>query len=356
MIRTELSLVVVLLSGFGLWIAGMFAVSLSRSLAWQKQQRISAGILPPIREALVDYLSGSEERTRLQSLVRANPEIAGNAVMSFEGAVAGNARDRLCEISLELALVHRWCEDTRSRSILQRRTAFHRLSFVCSFEPCRRLAGDILHRALRDPDDEVKLSASRALVYSGGIDDVERVFEYAVSQGPLVRILVGEELRRHSALLCERAIPKVLQSGDPERVLAMLQVVAAWERALPMQGIAALLKSGDRRIRLLTLKIAAMVPDSAELHKGIVDAISDSDAEVAAFAARTAGRLRLETALPVLARVLRTGHTDLARAAAFALGDLPPRGWVTLQELSSSPNSVTAQAASEALARATGQV
>jgi HEAT repeat protein len=354
MIHTELSLVTVALCGFGLWIFGMFVVSLVRSLSWHRQDRVTQVLLPQIREALVDYLAGSDNQTRLREFVRTSRADVGAAIMSFEGTVAGSARDRLCELALDLALVHDWCHDAHAKNAAQRRTCFARLSFVCSYEPCRRVAGDLLLRALDDPDDEVKLSASRALVQSGGIEEVERVFEHAVSANLVVRILLTEELRRHAVPLCQRAIPKVLQSGDLTQVLAMLQMVTAWERALPMPGIGDLLEVEDRRVRVLALRLASLVPDAPEIRKGILEALGDPDPEIAGYGARAAGRLRLESALPGLARCLRIGNPDLARAAAEALAEMPARGWVTLQELSSSSNTVTARAASEALSRARG--
>ena len=67
-----------------------------------------------------------------------------------------------------------------------------------------------------------------------------------------------------------------------------------------------------------------------------------------ACAASTAALRHMEAALPALARCLRVGGVEVARAAAAALAAIP-RGRVTLQELSTSTNEITARAASEAL-------
>ncbi|HWC97065.1 MAG TPA: HEAT repeat domain-containing protein [Candidatus Sulfopaludibacter sp.] len=355
MIRTELSLVTIVLSGFGLWVLGMFALSMLRGFAWRKQRLAHHSNLPAIREVLIDYLSGNEDRTRLREFLQTVPDQLAEAFMSFEGTVAGSARDRLCDLGLELALIHQWCEESRSRNVQQRRTAYWRLAFVCSYEPCRRITSDILMRGINDSDEEVRLAASRAMVYTGAPDDVERVFEYAVSQNPLNRILLSEELRPYAAVLCERAIPKVLKSGDPSSTVGMLQMVAAWERAVALPGIGTLLRSDNRQIRLLALQVAPLVQDSPEVRKAILDALADADSEIFAAAAGAAGRLRLEAALPDLARLLRTGDSHRARAAAAALGSIPPKGLVALQELTASPSTTTAVAAAEALSRTRGQ-
>ena len=356
MIGTELSLVSVVLCGFGLWVLGMFGMSLLRALAWQKKYRATQAHLPAIRSALVDYLSGNEDRTRLREFIQESREAVAAAVMSFEGTVNGTARERLCDLALELALVHEWCQQTRSKNVMEQRAAYWRLAFVCAYEPCRRVAGDILLLALNDADEEVRLAAGNAIIYTGAVDDVERVFEHAIVQTQLNRIVLSEELRPFAVALCERAIPKVLKSGDAARIAGMLHMVVAWERAVPLPGIGQLLSAEDRSVRILALQAAPLAQDAPEVRKGILDALVDPDPEIVVGGAQAAGRLRLEAALPTLARLLRTGDADLARAAASALGKIPPRGLVALQELTSSTSSTAASAASEALTKAQGRV
>jgi len=74
--------------------------------------------------------------------------------------------------------------------------------------------------------------------------------------------------------------------------------------------------------------------------------------EAATGAAVLLGRLRVEEALPALARSLRFGGAGLARAAAEALARMPPKGWITLEEMSAGPNPLAAGLAGEALDRA----
>jgi hypothetical protein len=52
-----------------------------------------------------------------------------------------------------------------------------------------------------------------------------------------------------------------------------------------------------------------------------------------------AGRLRLDEAMPYLARCLRLGTAEMARIAATALAEMPPKGWQTLQEISSGSDT-----------------
>jgi len=354
MSRIELSAFAVIMAGYALWVFGMFAAAMVRSLSWRRREQLSQTLLPEIRDALVDYLAGSDDRSKIRGFVKRSRRDVGDAMLGFQATVGGGARDRLCELALEQALVHDWCQDGHSKDRIRRRVAFERLSFVCSYEPCRRVAGDLLAQALEDEDSEVRFSAALAVLQSGGPEDIERVFELALTHDLLARILLAEELRRHVSLLCERAIPEVLASEDYDAVLATLEMLVAWERALNLQDLGCVLSHPNRDIRLHALRLTPLVPLTIQTQGAILDSLADPDPEIAIVAANCAGRLRIEAAMPGLARCLRRGQTDLARAAAAALAEMPGRGWTTLQELSASRNPVTAVAASEALSRVRG--
>jgi hypothetical protein len=352
MTHLELTVVAVLLGGFAIWNFGMFGVTLLRSLKWRKQAELSAALQPEIRQELVAYLSGNDDPAKLKEFARRSRRDVADALMSFQGTVGGGARDSLCELSIELNLIHDWCAEARSKDPLRRRAAFARLAFVSAYEPCRRVAGDLMEKALNDADPEVRFFAWRSLVQSGSIEEVEKLFNAALSQALLIRILLTEELRRYAVPLCEHAVMRALTSEDKERVLACLEMLVAWERAVPVPDLHTLIDSSDRRIRIQALRLAPLVPlENADLG-AIIRVLVGNDAEAAVAAAVAVGRLRFEEALPGLARCLRSGRADLARAAAEALAQMPPKGWATLEEMSASTNSLTAGAAGEALDRA----
>jgi len=352
MITAELFVVGALLGGFAFWVLGTFLAALARGAKVRKQQRLSAELQPKIRDALIDFLAGADNRQAIREFIAQSREDAASAMLSFQTTVSGGARDRLCELALDEALVHDWCQDARAHDTVRRRSAFLRLGFVSSYEPCRRVAGDLLLHGLGDSDPEVRLEACRALVQAGEREEVESVFEAAISNNLLIRILLTEDLRRHAVLLCERAVPEALASTDAPRVLAALDILVAWERALPLTGIFHMLHRDDPRVRIQALRLAPLVGLTPEDQASVLDALADPDVRIATAAAQTAGRLRLEVALTGLARCLRTGGPELARIAAAALAEMPGAGWVTLGELAFSDNPVTATAAREALDRA----
>jgi len=318
----------------------------------RRKAATAEALVPEIRDALVDYLAGSNDQTRIREFVRTNRLDVGDAVLSFQGTVIGSARDRLCDLALELALVHDWGHDTRSKEPAIRRMAYARLAFVCAYEPCQRVVGDLVTGALEDADSEVRLPAARALVQSGNITQVGQVFELAASQNLLIRILLTEDLRRYAAELSANTVPAIFKSGDPQRILAVLNMLVAWERALPLAGLHELFEHRDREIRIAALRLAPFVQLTPENRNAILRELTDTDSEVSTAAALTAGRLRLQESMPSLARCVRTGTAELARRAATALAAMPPRGWATLEELADGPAPAAAFIASEALDKA----
>jgi HEAT repeat protein len=348
----ELSVAALLLGGYAVFLGVLFTVLAARATRARQQAAASQAAVPEIRDALVDYLAGSNDQTHIREFVSTHRSEVGNALISFKDTVGGSARDRLCDLALDLALVHDWGEETHSREPAVRRAAYARLAFVCVYEPCQRVVGDLVTRALRDPDPGVRLSAARALIQSGNIAEVGDVFELAASNNLLVRIMLTEDLRRYATELCALTVPSIFKSGDLKRILATLEILVAWERALPLEDLAELLDHRDRKIRVAALRLVPLIPPTAENQRAVLRELTDNDPDVSTAAALTAGRLRLQEAMPSLARCVRTGAAELARMAATAMAAMPPQGWDTLEELASGPNPAAAFIASGALQKA----
>jgi hypothetical protein len=349
MTRIELSVAVLLLSAYGLFLTVLFLGLRNRALERRRRAATAESKLPQIRDALVDYLSGSNEQGVIREFVRTYRSDVGDAILDFHGTVGGSARDRLCDLALELTLVHDWCQEVHSKDQSERRKAYARLSFVCAYEPCRRVAGDLLLLALKDGDPQVRLSAARALVQSGTIEELGQVFRLAVSQSLLTRVLLAEDLRRHATELCQTVVPAVLAAGNNAETVAALQILVGWERALPLDNLHRLLERGSHEVRLEALRMAPLVPLSPENRSVILRLLREGDQEESTLAALTAGRLRLQEAMPALARCVRTGTAELGRIAAVALAEMPPKGWQTLQEIAggSDTSALIAAAALE---------
>jgi len=348
----ELALTGVVLTALLAGCLMQFLVTMTRAKRARARAKLSIELQPQIREELANFLAGANNLSTIQDFVKRSRGDVADAMLSFQATVRGGARDRICQLSIDLSLIDEWCEDTRRKDIARRRTAFERLAFVCAYEPCRRIGGGLLETALNDTDAEVRFHAWRWLVKSGTINDIEKMFEAALSQSLLVRILLTEELRRHAMRLCERAVVWALQSNESSQVLAALEMLVTWERAVPIPDLSRLIEHNDRRIRIQALRLAPLVPLEKQDHAAIVRVLTGEDAELAVEAARTVGQIRLQAACADLARCLRSGDALLARTAAEALAQMPPIGWTTLEEMVSSTDAITAGAAGEALDRA----
>jgi hypothetical protein len=345
------SAVIALLAVYGLILGVILAAAVIRGVAWYKRAHVSAVVLPRIRDALVDYVSGSNDRSRVDELARKHRADFERALLAFQGSLRGTPMDRLCALALDLALVHEWIEGTRSLNVVRRRGCFSRLAFISAYEPCRRVTGEVLLQAISDPDGEVRLAAARALLHSGEPEEVEYVYQMTLSETLLPRVLLSEDLRRHAMLLRERAIPEALHSTDSCRLAAALELLVAWERAIPVGDLRELLEHADPRVRLNAIRLAPWIPNPTGYQDSILAAIEDPDPEIRLAAAEASGRIPLVAAIPALARCLELGSARSARAAAATLAEMFPHGWEALEELSTNPNQAAAAAAREALAR-----
>lgn len=348
----------VLLAAFALVCAYTGTVVLAILIAASRRAKeeitdaAAARVRPEIDKALIAYVAGRTDLGEIERYFKSHPRTLEAALLATQGALSGDSRDRLLNLTIDLQLLQRWCKEARSSNLTKRRIALSRLAAVSVHAPARSLAGDVLLDALEDPDGEARLEAARSLIHTGEMDVVSEVFRLATTQPLIVRAILADDLRHYAIELCETAVPEALRSDRPERVRATLEILAAWERALPLTGLAPLAESKDLKLRVLALKVLPLAPATRDGADAVLRALVDENEDVAMAAAGAAARMKLENAMVPLARCLRQGRVNLSRAAAAALSALPPRGWETLEELSRYPNPITASASMEALERA----
>lgn len=324
---------------YGAVLLFLLAKSLARGAGFRRRALASQAARPVIRDALIEYVAGSNNLVELRKFAKARRRDLVDGVIEVHTAISGGPRERLWELCLELELVHDWCLDTRSRDRTLRWLAFERLALASWYEPCRRIAGDLQLRGLKDPDIEVRFAAAHGLAFSDNPQEVQGVFELAVSQNSLGRVLLTEALRKHSVTLCETVVPEALRSSDESRVISALEIALAWERAVPLMDLHRLVAGGNPAIRQLALRLLPLVPSSPENDSVVIHALSDRLRSTALEAVVTAGRLRIEGAIPGLTHFLKWGDKEMSRAAADALANIPPRGWEILQEFGALPGA-----------------
>ena len=329
-----------------------FAIAMLRSALQARRTRLSAAIRPAIQESLLTCLAGGSDISTLRRFAKTNRTELETALLAFETTVRGESRDRLWKLALDLGLTHQWCQEAQSKDAGRRRNAFARLAVVATYEPSLRLSNEILLAGLDHPDQETRREAARALAHSGVIGRTSRLFRFCVSDSPLTRILLAEDLRPLAFPLCADVLPEALRSNDTEFVLGALQVLLSWERALPLEDIGPVAEHKDPVIRTHAMRLLALLPASPANVQRVLQGLAESDTGVRAAAAASAGRLRLDAAMPALARFVRLGPSEIATVAADALAAMPPRGWQALEEFSAYTDPVTAFIARAALERA----
>ena len=335
-----------------LFLLALLGVAMFRAGRLRARRAAAAAIRPTLHGALVEFLAGGTDDSIFRRLIRTNRADIADSIMLFQGTVGGSARDRLCGLALDLGLVRQWCEEGRSRDVIRRRAALANVAFACVYAPCRRVAGELLLEALKDDDEEVRLSACRGVLLAEGEAQIKRLFELAIQPNLLTRIVLTEDLRRHALSLAAGPVRTALRSGEAKRERATLDILVAWERAIPIDDLREFLEHRDRDIRVLAFRLASFVSVNFDSRLALVRSLHDSDAGIRGLAIIAVGRQKMVEAIPELALCLRREGLQQARQAAAALAAMPPQGWRTLEELSMSPNPVTALAAGEALKRA----
>jgi HEAT repeat protein len=319
---------------------------ITRRLAEIRARR-AAQVTPRIRETLATHAAGQDERPRLAILLRQYPEDFEACLAQFLPLVTGIEYQRLCELTVEIGLVSQWEKRYGAGSTAQRKSAIEHLTHV------RHVAAlGTLVLALSDHDESIRIRASSALVRSGVVPQVEKVFAFALTQPLLVRALLAEELRPHLPLLCAQAIPAILSSGSRDQILRTLELVQAWRRGLELPFLSTLLRNPDPEIRTKAWQVLPFVEATDDLTENISEAILDGTESVSAAAAAAAGRMRLASAVPALTRQLRGGSDTVVLAAARALSRTGSNGLSVLEAEVMAGTRSSAAAALEALEKA----
>ena len=274
-------------------------------------------IQPEIVEALTVYLGGNRDSERLRGLAAAHPDEVRETILRYQSVVAGR-REELCELTIELGCIQRWCQETHSTDIRTRRKAFSCISAVAHYEPVRRLVGNIPATAFRDPDEQIRLEAARILLSSGAPAEVDYVFAGVLADTPGVCRGIAGELGRHAIELCETAVPRALRCLNPREVLSLL---VSWERALPLPDVRALAEHRDPAVRLEVMRLLPFLPATMENHVALLEGLSDRDSDVSAAAATAAGRLKIPNhVVGQASRPVWTGQ-EACPTGGYSIGD-----------------------------------
>jgi hypothetical protein len=327
-------------------ITGMLGFSFFSKLMRQARLSRAERIKPRLRELLALHAAGIDEMDEIRRLWNVYPRELEECMVEFLRMIRGGGREALSRCVTDLGLVEKWRRQYRSWNAAKRTRAVENLASVS-----RRLSAQVLHLALLDCDESVRLHTARAMISNLEPGELAQVFGLAVN-GPLVtRMILAEDLRRYALELAKEAIPSVLTCGVSGPVLSALEMVRAWGKFLPLSEVYPLLRHANPAVRAAAFNVLPLVPQAEPVKTEILRALDDRFEEVRAAAARAAASIRVYEAVPLLAHQLQQSHITAALAAASALADLGVDGCRILEAETIGGSSVSASVALEALER-----
>ena len=296
-----------------------------------------------ILEKLALHTALGNQAGDLAKLASRDPRGVERALSAFMPAIRGYQSDRLANLGVILGFGVRRSRYRPSDGVPRRARKLIRYAEIGggTHHP-------MLHAALADANETVRVAAALALVRTGEDSALERVLAFAATQSPTVRALLAEELRAHLLELDPAALSELLDSGEPRRVAATLEMIVAWQRVFELPSLEKLLAGPDPAIRALAFRALPLIGGVPNAAAAVLPALSSPDAEVRAAAAFAAGRLKSGAAVQLLTAALHDPEPAVVTAAARALATFGSAGAAAL-EREVADGSPAADAAIEAL-------
>jgi len=267
----------------------------------------SERVQPQIREALALHAIGTDQRAALEELQRQSPNDVRETLLAMIVSTRGEPRERMAALAHDLGIA----EDAKENKV-------------------ERLRKTIRLRQAESFADVVAAVANENLI---------------------VRAIAAEELAPYAPQIPEDALQGALRSTDVAIVIATLDMLRAWRRAMRVGGFENLLHDHDARVReraLLALPYAGAHLLVEDIAAAVTASLADKSARVRAAAARAARHFRIAEAAERLGVRLGDPDREVAVAAAFALAALGERGSAILQRAVLSADRAAASVAFEA--------
>jgi len=296
------------------------ALSLSlalRKVLNQRRARKEKALHRRVVDVLVRIARGEDATADLIGLSQQAPRVVEHAIVDALASLKGAGHSHIARAAEPCGIPRRWRRLAASRNPANRYSAIIGLGLLPE-AGCDRTFTE----GLRDREEMVAVECGRALIRAGKSDAIEKLFLDLPHHSRLVRPLFPEWLRRHCGTLATTAVPRLLRSGDPNEVLTALEVLASWRRALPLPDLAPLLRHENASVRKAAWRV---VPYAMGFHvpeEQAVTALSAGDPNVRVAVLNAVARLGLAEAGPAVERSVFDPDRAVARAAAFALGNL----------------------------------
>lgn len=301
-------------------LGALVSALLTSRLRQKRRRRRAATVIAPIRDQMVACAMGIAPADSLSRYNHSYPLETEACMVESLGLLRGEQRARLSLAAEKIGLTNRWRRHTRSWFSGTRRQAAANMGLLDL--PANH---DIFEVLLRDHDVFVRIEALRALARIAEPEELLELFEFAAGESPMVQALMSDALRPAAPTLCEAAIACITEWKDPGRIAAALEMIRAWQLSLPLP-LGPLLEHPQAQVRARAFALLPYAAGLEPMEESVIRGLGDPDPAVRVAAAEVAGKLKVDAAVPLLAAMVREVGPEVARAAAFALAGLGPRG------------------------------
>lgn len=272
---------------------------------------------PAIVEVLTRIARGEGSSQELMPFRKRSRDLVEEMVAEALSVQRGAGRDRIAAAAAECAIVARWHRLTESARPEVRCAVITRLGLLS--DPASEHE---FRKGLDDEEELVALESARALIRTGRPELIEELFLDLPRQTRLVRALLCQWLIRHTFLLAPQALPAALRSEDPVKVIAALEAIASWRRALPLHELKPLLSHTEPAIREAAWQVLPYAMGVEVTPEELGDAVSAAEPAVRRAAWEAVSRLKMASAASRFPDALLDPHPDAALAAARAAASL----------------------------------
>ncbi|MBL8151873.1 MAG: HEAT repeat domain-containing protein, partial [Blastocatellia bacterium] len=322
----------------------LLTIVLIKRLKTRAYQHQFEKLSPYINTEISDYIVGACSCEKLASFYNRYPRQFEEILTSSLLSVSGIALVRLSQLASDIGLVADLEHMYQSKNVQLRRKAVTMLGLLKANK-----SEHIFLKALSDVDQNVRFSTAKAILNSGHIESLDKVFKLALDSSLIVRAILSEELKKHALLLSENIIPEILQSKEIKQIITTLEIIESWQKLLPIPNFIKLLEHHDLTVRSKAIQVIHYNLISEDVEPAILKALQSEDVQIKISAARAAGHLGIAGAKTLLLECLEKGDLVLALAASYALIEIDPQNIRELQNFNTSKNRIAATATLEAL-------
>ena len=256
---------------FGLLLLST-AVLMLQKLYRQRQQQRAARILPEIRTAWAARIGFGSADESLREWYRLYPAETESVAAEVLSRLRGESLAAAAEAMQEIGLVEKWRKQLKSIYDSRRQRALHLLS---SLPP--NYFGDEALDYLEDPSEDVRIEAFRCIATMGDRMLIEAVYPRALEGSRYERTLLSGVFRDYLDILSEDVIPELLNKGDDEVTVAMLEFLLTSEQAVAIEGIENLQQNPNPQIVALLELVRPYLIDTSLSSRARKTKISGDD-------------------------------------------------------------------------------